>query len=635
MVRAVLVKCSRRVGFAISALMAVAVAPNAVAGTVIKPYAPAPVIALNPADQLNECYYGFTLDSGCSWAATKWFAQAFNGSWTEVASGYSGGMGKNFYWMSDCGSVMKAEVTYNCPDAPPPPPPKETPPPPPPNNPDKDNDGVPDAQDNCPDDPNPDQKNTDGGIHGDVCDHDADSDGLANAQDPNPTNADSDGDGIPDFMEVMATMALTDQPGKKLFGFISATDPLKADTDGDGLTDGQEMALGTSPTQSDNPVMEMLVAFALMDDSNDSDFDGVADEQDNCPQKANPDQADSDKDGVGDVCDNCPTFANNTTDGLKIIMGGGKSYLLHVAQQDLDNDGLGDLCDADKDGDGKYDVGDNCPYLANPEQKDFDQDGVGDGCDNCIGLPNPATTWDKVQSDADLDGFGDVCDPDRDGDGVMNTKDNCPTVPNFGQEDGDNDGIGNVCDNCAKIANPKQEDLDKDGAGDVCDSDIDGDGYKNPSDNCPFNKNVKQELSCPWSDKNMLWNADGTMKIALDVGAKKATPFTASDAAGKSPPGAAPGAGPSQKSPTGKAPAAGASKPPAATNLTDSDGDGFIDSKDNCVAKPNKDQENTDGDKLGDACDNCPTITNQDQKDTDGDGLGDLCDPAPTVKKTK
>lgn len=38
----------------------------------------------------------------------------------------------------------------------------------------------------------------------------------------------------------------------------------------------------------------------------DADGDGLANQSDNCPRDANPDQADTDRDGVGDVCDSTP-----------------------------------------------------------------------------------------------------------------------------------------------------------------------------------------------------------------------------------------------------------------------------------------------------------------------------------------
>lgn len=47
-------------------------------------------------------------------------------------------------------------------------------------------------------------------------------------------------------------------------------------------------------------------------------------------------------------------------------------------------------------------------------------------------------------------------------------------------------------DNCYKETNHDQADVDGDGKGDVCDNDDDGDGYLDTSDNCPLVKNSDQ-----------------------------------------------------------------------------------------------------------------------------------------------
>jgi hypothetical protein len=122
----------------------------------------------------------------------------------------------------------------------------------------------------------------------------------------------------------------------------------------------------------------------------DADFDGVPDDEDNCPFDFNSDQLDSESgtgglgDGIGDACDNCPKNVNPD-------------------QADADTDGVGDVCD-------------NCgPFtpiafgdprtneLPNSDQADQDGDGVGDTCDNCV-------DENFFQQDADLDGLGDACE---------------------------------------------------------------------------------------------------------------------------------------------------------------------------------------------------------------------------------
>jgi hypothetical protein len=117
---------------------------------------------------------------------------------------------------------------------------------------------------------------------------------------------------------------------------------------------------------------------------------------------------------------------------------------------------------------------------------DTDSDGVPDTVDNCPTVPNPDQSdvdHDGVgevcdncpgvlnpdQSDMDGDGVGDACDPDVDGDGVPNALDNCPLFSNPDQSDTDHDGVGDVCDNCPAAANPSQGDCNRNGVGDACD----------------------------------------------------------------------------------------------------------------------------------------------------------------------
>ena len=59
--------------------------------------------------------------------------------------------------------------------------------------------GVPDSEDNCPDAPNHDQRDSDGDGIGDACDDDVDGDGVPNAQDDCPRVANPGRLGIQDF----------------------------------------------------------------------------------------------------------------------------------------------------------------------------------------------------------------------------------------------------------------------------------------------------------------------------------------------------------------------------------------------------------------------------------------------------
>ena len=99
---------------------------------------------------------------------------------------------------------------------------------------------------------------------------------------------------------------------------------------------------------------------------------------------------------------------------------------------------------------------------------DKDGDGVPDAADNCPTIFNAVRPMDtndlpitasSPQPDTDSDGLGDACDP-------------CPlaagTCVQPKADDRDSDGVSNNEDNCPETANPTQDDTDKDGIGDAC-----------------------------------------------------------------------------------------------------------------------------------------------------------------------
>ena len=257
---------------------------------------------------------------------------------------------------------------------------------------------------------------------------------------------------------------------------------------------------------------------------------------------------------------------------------------------------------------GMVSVGQDCP-------PDSDGDGYLDSFDNCPLVANPD------QADGDGDGAGNVCDncaavsnpdqADTDTDGVGNVCDNCPLAANADQLDTDGDGLGDACDpdddgdgvadgldNCPLVANPDQTNTDGDGLGDACDPDDDNDGVEDGIDNCPLVANTDQTDT----DGDGLGNAcdpdvDGDGFDNATETALGSDPFNAAST-------------PEHYT-----------LPATCTDGLDNDLDGFVDALDlSC-------QVDTDGDTIPNVDDNCPLVANTDQKNTDGDGQGDACDP--------
>ncbi len=265
---------------------------------------------------------------------------------------------------------------------------------------DNDEDGVPDTDDQCIDDP----EDRDGWLDGDGC-----------------PEADNDRDGLNDQADACPDQA------EDVDGFQDADGCPEADNDQDGI-----------PDVRDGCPLEAEDKDGFRDDDGcpepDNDGDGIPDSADLCPNAAEelngiddndgcPEQ-DSDGDGVYDDRDQCPDKQEDL-DGYEDNDG--------CPDEDNDADGISDKLDAcpndPEDGDG-WEDGDGCPDFDN------DEDGLPDATDTC---PNKEEDEDGFE---DMDGCPDL---DNDQDGVLDLDDRCPnhpeTINGFEDEDGCPDEI--------------------------------------------------------------------------------------------------------------------------------------------------------------------------------------------------
>ncbi len=170
-----------------------------------------------------------------------------------------------------------------------------------------------------------------------------------------------------------------------------------------------------------------------------------------------PAVGDRDKDGIADDDDGCPDEAEDR-DGFE------------------DRDGCPDL---DNDGDGILDVDDACPLVKEDYDGDRDEDGCPEGREgDRDGDGIPDTVDDCPDEPEDFDGFQDEdgCpDPDNDGDGIPDEKDLCPNDPE------DFDGFQDE-DGCPDLDNDSDRILDVD---DACPNDPETYNGHQDEDGCP------------------------------------------------------------------------------------------------------------------------------------------------------
>jgi PKD repeat protein len=252
-------------------------------------------------------------------------------------------------------------------------------------------------------------------------------------ENPSDTGEDSDGDGIPDTLDIGPSgesLALdSDNDGldnlidgdydndgipndKDAYPFDTDNDGLDNakddDDDGDGIIDVVEIANGTDPLNPDTN------GDGIKDSTNtlDSDGDGMIDDADPYPLIA---QNDIDTDGDG-IRDNVDIDADN--DGIHNSLDHYPYDTDNDGWNNLDSDGIeSSLSDNDDDGDGYSDDIDAFPLdtdndgLHNGEDDDSDGDGVSDMFERIVGSDpqNPSDVPKVVRLSTDK------IDPSSDG----------------------------------------------------------------------------------------------------------------------------------------------------------------------------------------------------------------------------
>ena len=241
----------------------------------------------------------------------------------------------------------------------------------------------------------------------------------------NPDQADMDGDGWGDVVDLCATVA---------------SDNNMADTDKDGIGNVCDLCTRSLTSYNKNggaagaPVRMMVRNIPVQDDF--------------------------DQDGIGDVCDNCIVKANCGTFGpaAEGLEPAGISSTVPVDKDNIcqtDNDAfkfIGDACIVDGD---PIKLADAAGPVGHGNADDFDQDGLANSEDACPRIRVDRVTCTGPEECGGAKCTAGVCNHiDTDLDGVGDRCDTCPAATNSNQvqdggmqmDDPDSDFVGNPCE---------------------------------------------------------------------------------------------------------------------------------------------------------------------------------------------
>jgi Bacterial TSP3 repeat len=385
---------------------------------------------------------------------------------------------------------------------------------------------------------------------------DFDGDGIVDlfAGETDPNNPDTDGDGLTDGEERLHIGRVADALSRDDFDVaeLDRLDPNNPDSDGDCLPDGLELGIDEGDARSlvarmkEKPTLEISARCrAVLEDNNVASFENAIafdSAEEAGPSNASmlfdmdgdsltdPTSSDTDGDGVPDGIEDYNFSGRRDSDGDDLEDGEGVDGE-HVLWKEMDpllpdsdGDGLVDGEEGDRDGDGELGSDESDPMNADTDGDgvtdgdeiragtgvnvcDTDGDGLTDGVEmgriqpydinGCHGLQPSGTNYSKP-------GEMDPRNPDSDGNGWIDSKDNDPSIV-----DTDGDGLGDGLETLGDFNGDGVPDFDFrmiDGGRECTPpeaiDDLDCDGVPNSRDDDSDDDGCPDSMEGAWTDAN-------------------------------------------------------------------------------------------------------------------------------------